>query len=140
MSDRALAIVLAVGCLTLFVSLVVLVWTRWGQARPLTKCAGLSLAAHALLLIYACSTRVLFDQPGTWLGQTVKIHLVDAQDYEEAATAGELETEQAWDRPGEEAAELSAAPAAVAAADRAATDPTESQQSIVPPACCPIRP
>jgi hypothetical protein len=102
MSDRTLAIVLAIGFIALFLALVVLVWTRWGQARPIAKCAGLSLAAHLLLFIYAYSTRVLFDQPGSWLGQTVKVHIVDAQDDEEAAPAPELASEQPWDRPGED--------------------------------------
>src|SRR3990170_1277213 len=106
MSDRALAIVLALGFVSLFITLVVMVWTRWGQARPLAKCVGLSLAAHLLLLVYACSTGVLFDQPGTWTGQTVKVHLVDAQDDEEAATAAETEKEQSWDQSGEDNAPL----------------------------------
>ena len=115
MSDRALAIVLALGFISLFIALVVLVWTRWGQARPIAKCAGLSFAAHLLLLIYAYGTRVLFDQPGTWLGQNVKVHLVDAQDNVEAAPALEGETQQAWDRPGEDNAPLNVAtPAPVA--------------------------
>lgn len=119
MSDRALAIVLAIGFISLFIALVVMVWTRWGQARPIAKCAGLSLAAHLLLLIYAYSTRVLFDQPGSWLGQTVKVHIVDAQDYEEAAFAPELAEEQPWSRPGDDDSEelnlLAPAPSATAA-------------------------
>jgi hypothetical protein len=109
MSDRGLAIVLALGFISLFIALVVLVWTRWGQARPIAKCAGLSLAAHLLLLIYAYSTRVLFDQPGTWLGQTVKVHLVDAQDNVEAAPLVEREAEEPLDRPGEDTGPLNVA-------------------------------
>ena len=138
MSDRALAIVLAVGMISLFLALVVMVWTQWGQARPLTKCAGLSFAAHVLLLIYACSTRVLFDQPGSWTGQTVKIHLVDAQDDEEAGLAGELEIEQAWDRQGEEGGELNAAEAVAenAAAERMPVEATE--QPATPPEPAPV--
>jgi hypothetical protein len=105
MSDRSLAIVLAIGFISLFAALVVMVWTRWGQARPIAKCAGLSFAAHLLLLVYAYSTRVLFDQPGSWLGQTVKVHIVDAEDYEEAAFAPELHEEQLWSRPGDDDSE-----------------------------------
>ncbi len=140
MSDRALAIVLAIGFISLFIALVVMVWTRWGQARPIAKCAGLSFAAHLLLLIYAYSTRVLFDQPGSWLGQTVKVHLVDAKDYEETAFAPELEEEQPWSRPGDDDSEelnlLAPAPSATAAVTPQTTAITRTTRpaEIVPPA------
>jgi hypothetical protein len=162
MSDRGLAIVLALGFIGLFIALVVLVWTRWGQARPIAKCAGLSFAAHLLLLIYAYGTRVLFDQPGSWLGQTVKVHLVDAQDNVEAAPALEGENEQAWDRPGEDHAPLNAAmpaahdpmpqaleiakasppaaPAHPANVQPAAVAPPEQIAAIEPPAQPAVRP
>ena len=133
MSDRTLAIVLAVGFISLFVALVVLVWTRWGQARPLAKCAGLSLAAHVLLLIYACSTRVLFDQPGTWLGQTVKLHLVDAQDDVEAATASDGPVPQAWDQAGDEKSPELGSGAAATASEAAEPRPQPTEIAKAPP-------
>jgi hypothetical protein len=123
LTDRALAITLAVGFILLFVTLVVLVWTRWGQVRPIAKCVLLSLAAHVLLLIYAYSTRVLFDQPGTWLGQTTKVHLVDADDFEEAAHLLEEDESTPWDQAGIEAVELAAA----SNADGSAESPTPDE-------------
>lgn len=100
MTDRALAIVLAAGFTAVFVALVVMVWTRWGQARPMSKCAGLSFAAHALLLIYAYSTQVLFDRPGSLFGQTVKVYVPDAHDDEEAAPHPEIGEPAPWEQPG----------------------------------------
>ena len=113
-SDRTMAIVLAVGFVSLFITLAVLVWTRWGQARPVAKCVGLSLLAHLLLLIYAYSTHVLFDTPGRWYGQTVHVRIVDAADYEEASPLPPTTTPEEWNQPGEYEAELNAGPEAEA--------------------------
>jgi hypothetical protein len=84
-ASRPLAGVLGIGLLTVFVLLAVLVWTRFGQARPISKCVVLSLLAHLLLLIYACSTHVLYGPPGKWSGQIVTVRLRDATDDQEAA-------------------------------------------------------
>jgi hypothetical protein len=124
LTDRALAITLAVGFILLFVTLVVLVWTRWGQVRPIAKCVLLSLAAHVLLLIYAYSTRVLFDQPGSWLGQTTKVHLVDADDYEEAAPLPEEDEPTPWEQAGLDSAELAVNSTADGNAESATPDNT----------------
>ena len=121
MTDRALAIVLALGLAAVFVALVVLVWTRWGQARPMAKCAGLSFAAHALLLIYAYSTQVLFEKPGSLFGQTVKVYVPDARDGEEAAPHPEIGEPKPWDQPGlDNAPDLNAAAPSLIRADVAA--------------------
>ena len=85
-ASRSAAIVLAVGMVLLFVLSATLVWTRFGQARPITKCVLLSLLAHLLLIIYAYSTHILFGPPGKWYGRDVTIRLIDAADDEEAAT------------------------------------------------------
>jgi hypothetical protein len=150
MTDRALAIVLALGLVAVFVGLVVLVWTRWGQARPIAKCAGLSFAAHALLLIYAYSTQVLFDKPGSLFGQTVKVYVPDARDGEEAAPHPEVGEPKPWDQPGlDNAPDLNAAALSLVRADIAAPPieralptsplpalplPTLSQPKVEPPA------
>src|SRR5207253_5127867 len=73
--NRTLSIVMAVGLFVLFVLLASLVWTRWGQARPISKCVALSLLAHLLLLIYAYSTHILYGPPGSWMGQTVTVRI-----------------------------------------------------------------
>jgi hypothetical protein len=50
------------GALTL--TLLILMGTRWGQAKPLSKCIGLSVFAHILLITYAYGTKLILDQPG----------------------------------------------------------------------------
>src|SRR5438477_238259 len=80
-----LSSLLAVGLIAIFVVLSVLVWTRFGQARPVSKCVVLSLLAHLLLLIYAYSTHIMYGPPGRLMGRVVKVRLRDAKDNEEAA-------------------------------------------------------
>src|SRR5439155_8699427 len=104
-ASRPLAIILALGFLTLFVLVAVLVWTRFGQARPLSKCVILSLLAHLLLLIYAYSTHVLYGPPGRWTGQTVTVRLRDAADDVEAAPVASA-TPKPWQQAGESNAPL----------------------------------
>ena len=47
------------GLATFTVALVVLIWTRWGQYRPLRKCLVLSILAHLLLAGYATTVRIV---------------------------------------------------------------------------------
>lgn len=54
------AVWIGVGILT--VALLVLMRTRWGQVRPLSKCVVLSVFAHLLLILFAYTTHV-FDEP-----------------------------------------------------------------------------
>ena len=100
-ANRTIPIVLAAGLVTLFVLLAILVWTRFGQARPISKCIVLSILAHLLLVIYACSTHVLYGPPGVWYGQTVMVRLHDAADNEEAAPHTSPDPES-WQQAGEE--------------------------------------
>jgi outer membrane biosynthesis protein TonB len=82
---RMLAIVLLVGMTILTVALGFLAWTRWGQGRPVAKCALLSLFAHVLLLCYCWGTRILFDTPGRLLGDgEFHVRIVDSADEEMA--------------------------------------------------------
>ena len=62
-APSALVIVLWTGLAVLTVALLVLMRTRWGQAKPLSKCAVLSLFAHVLFFAYAYGTRLIFDSP-----------------------------------------------------------------------------
>jgi len=99
--NQPLAIALAVGMVAVFVLLAVLIWTRFGQARPISKCVILSLLAHALLLLYAYGTHVLYGPPGRWYGQaTVTVRLHDAADWQEAATVVSMEPKP-WNQAGE---------------------------------------
>ena len=99
-ASRPLASILAVGLITLFILLTVLVWTRFGQARPISKCVVLSLLAHLLLVIYMYSTHVLYGPPGRWTGQTVTVRLRDAADDVEAAPTAS-KSPRPWSQAGE---------------------------------------
>ena len=82
---RVLAIVLLVGLTILTIALGFLTWTRWGQGRPVAKCALLSLFAHILLLCYCWGTRIFFDTPGRLLGDgEFHVRIVDSADEEMA--------------------------------------------------------
>jgi hypothetical protein len=61
--SRAVGIALWIGLAVLTVSLLVLMRTRFGQARPLSKCVALSVFAHVLLMGYAWGTRLIFEPP-----------------------------------------------------------------------------
>src|SRR5437764_8019852 len=102
---RPLSGVLAAGLIALFVLLSMLVWTRFGQARPISKCVVLSLLAHLLLLIYMYSAHVLYGPPGRWTGQTVTVRLRDAADDAEAAPVASP-SPKPWQQAGESTAPL----------------------------------
>jgi outer membrane biosynthesis protein TonB len=92
---RALAMILAVGLGVITIGLGILVWTRWGQARPLTKCAGLSLVAHLLLLCYCYGTRVFFEAPGRATADgTINVRIEDVTDEEEAGPESTADTKE----------------------------------------------
>src|SRR5262245_59048857 len=99
-ATRPLAIVLAVGLLIVFAILSILVWTRFGQARTVSKCVVLSLIAHLLLLIYACFTQVIYGPPGRWSGRIVTVRLRDAADDIEAAPVASPKP-QPWNQAGQ---------------------------------------
>ncbi|MBC7855147.1 MAG: hypothetical protein IAF94_17080 [Pirellulaceae bacterium] len=94
-SARALAMVLAIGLGIITIGLGILVWTRWGQARPLAKCAGLSLFAHLLLLCYCYGTRVLFEAPGRATADgTINVRIEDVTDEEESGPESTANTKE----------------------------------------------
>ncbi len=51
------------GLAAFTIALVVLIWTRWGQYRPLRKCLVLSVLAHLLLAGYATTVRIVTMTP-----------------------------------------------------------------------------
>jgi len=51
--------ILFAGLIILTAAMLVLSRTRWGQAKPLTKCLALSVFAHILLIVFAYGTRML---------------------------------------------------------------------------------
>lgn len=47
------------GSFVLAVVLVVLLWSRWGQSKPLHKCAALSLIVHLILAFLTMTVRIV---------------------------------------------------------------------------------
>lgn len=67
---RSLAIGLGVGFAILAIVLLIASRTRWGQAKPLTKCVILSVLAHVWLLMYALGGRIVLPQGNPEGGDT----------------------------------------------------------------------
>ncbi|MCI0331603.1 MAG: squalene--hopene cyclase [Planctomycetes bacterium] len=66
------------GSLGLSITLVALLRTRWGQSRPLQKCAVLSLLVHLLLAWAAMTVRfVTGDGNGGGMGPSIRVRVVD---------------------------------------------------------------
>ncbi len=62
-SVQSLGVLLWVGLGALTISLLILMRTRWGHARPISKCVALSVFAHFLLFGYAYATRLILEAP-----------------------------------------------------------------------------
>lgn len=58
-------ITLWIGLAVLTLGLLVLASTRWGQSRPLRKCAVLSLLAHVLLACFLTTVHIVTGAAGT---------------------------------------------------------------------------
>jgi hypothetical protein len=59
---RTFAMVLGIGFAILAITLLIASRTRWGQAKPMTKCVVLSILAHVWLLMYAYGTHIILPQ------------------------------------------------------------------------------
>jgi hypothetical protein len=81
------------GSLALSIALVVLMWTRWGQSRPLQKCAALSLLVHLMLAFLTMTVRIVVGDGGGGGGGGVPIRVRIVQDRGTAATAQKFTTE-----------------------------------------------
>src|SRR5947207_6559507 len=86
------------GSLALSVALVVILWTRWGQSRPLQKCAALSLLVHLILAFLTMTVRIVAGD-GSGGGGSVSgaIHVRILQDGGPATAIGPVVTEIAND-------------------------------------------
>ncbi|MCA9177860.1 MAG: terpene cyclase/mutase family protein [Planctomycetales bacterium] len=76
-STRTLTIVLWCGLALLTVTLFILMRTRWGQAKPLSKCVALSILAHVLFGAYAYGTRLFWDMPAGPRQEVVHLTVLD---------------------------------------------------------------
>ena len=97
-SARALGIALWIGLAVLTVTLLVLSRTRWGQAKPLSKCVVLSVFAHFLFLMYAYGTRLIFEQPPVADKEGIRLTIVDAGDQQQRDLDDVDVDQQPWDR------------------------------------------
>jgi outer membrane biosynthesis protein TonB len=93
--------------LGLSIALVVLLRTRWGQSRPLHKCAVLSLLVHLLLAWVAMTVRIVAGggDGGDGLGPSIRVRVV------EDPNDGPVVAEVSADRPPEAAPPLLEPPA-----------------------------
>src|SRR3954452_19294215 len=81
------------GSLVLSIALVVLMWTRWGQSRPLQKCAALSLLVHLMLAFLTMTVRIVAGDGGGGGGGGVPIRVRIVQDLGPVTTPSHVATE-----------------------------------------------
>ena len=77
---RVVWFVLWTGAAALTISLMILMRTRWGQAKPLSKCVILSVFAHVLLVGYAYMTELFQDVPGFADSEAVTLAILSPED------------------------------------------------------------
>lgn len=99
LSSLSLAYVLVwFGSLALSVLLIVLLRTRWGESRPLHKCAVLSLLVHLLLAWVAMTLRIIVAGGGT-SGPPIRIRIVQDDIEDTSLPFVHSPTESAMDTP-----------------------------------------
>ena len=90
--------VLWAGLAALSVTLLVLMWTRWGQSRPLRKCLFLSLVAHVLLFGYSTTVQVFLpaaESPGE---PAIRVSLAEEDPEREASSIeASPDAEKPWE-------------------------------------------
>jgi hypothetical protein len=86
------------GLIAFTVCLAVLMYTRWGQYRPLRKCMILSLLAHLVLACYA--TTIHIAAPIQPLGEPIQVSLGDGP-VENAPGGGSSSTANSDGQPWE---------------------------------------
>lgn len=89
-----LEMILWFGLASLTCGLLVLMSTRWGQVRPVSKCVALSVFAHVLFLTYAYGTNLHVHSIGLGLDATVRVSLTDDADdadWEEAPSTSAMQ-------------------------------------------------
>ncbi|MEZ6118238.1 MAG: hypothetical protein R3C28_16940 [Pirellulaceae bacterium] len=91
------SILLAVGTGGIFIALLTLVLSRWGEARPIFKCAVLSVVAHVLLAGYAVVTQVLHAPTQKGKTEVARVRLVEDDQGQENTNANS--TLPPWDEP-----------------------------------------
>lgn len=118
--------------LILSITLVILMWTRWGQSRPLQKCAALSLLVHLMLAFLTMTVRIVVGDGGGGGGGGVPIRVRIVHDTGNspklatvaAGDASDVAAPQLFDEPQPETEPQSKT--AVAEAEASAPEATQS--------------
>ena len=84
---------------TLTVLLVVLLRTRWSQAKPWRKCAILSLWVHVLLGCIATTVRIITGAPEIGNDQPIRVAVMPAVSVEQPEQSEEITPE--WEQQAE---------------------------------------
>ncbi len=140
---RSLAVFFGVGFALLAVTLLIASRTRWGQAKPLTKCVALSVLAHVWLLMYALGSRAILPQ-GDPNGreQSVSVSFEGGTSLAESAVAeAEDQTrsdDSAAPEPWEQSVPFAELPKPSALNDMLATDPLTAPQLLAMPEPTPM--
>lgn len=96
---RSIGIALWIGLAILTITLLILMRTRWGQVKPMSKCVGLSIFAHLLLGCYAYSTQLFFEAPSFSSSTPMQVTFADS-DSEDLDNLMEEEEVAPWNRFG----------------------------------------
>ena len=104
-------IFLLIGTAVLAVALMILTLTKWGHARPIWKCAILSLGAHVLLMTYAYGTHLILKVPGPNDDPQVKIQIIQDSDSEVPGRAETVSEDEPEDKPWDQIESAMPAPA-----------------------------
>jgi hypothetical protein len=116
------------------VTLILLMYTRWGRSRPLEKCALLSLLAHALLAGIGTTVQLAGVSAGVPQADEMISLAEFTSEAAESAPAGEFE---GWDEPS-----MSPAVGPEASLDRATPtdEPATVRQAVETTEATPIAP
>ena len=70
---HSMTLAMAAGLLLITLAVFVMSRTKWGQARPLSKCMVLSVFAHILFMTFAYGTKLILDAPPADNQSTFKV-------------------------------------------------------------------
>ncbi len=89
--------VLWLGLTLLTVLLLILMRTRWGQSKPLHKCAVLSLLAHVLLGCFATTIQIVTGSAGSKDSPPIHVSISDgSEEFEPSDATGHASEPQPW--------------------------------------------
>jgi hypothetical protein len=111
--------------------LAVLLYTRWGQYKPLRKCMAMSLLAHLLLAGYAATIEIVTPLPPPAAEPVVHVTLSDKPDEAPATGGAQPLPAKTSERPWEVFANDAVAQPKAAAPERGKTDQPPAPRRLV---------